>query len=289
MATESDSTRATATETPELSPLRARLHQIIFGVDTPAGRGFDLGLIVMILASVVCVMLDSMADFHARHGATLHILEWLFTGLFTLEYGLRIYASPKPRAYVFSFFGMIDLLSILPTYIAFLYPQSVYLIVVRILRVLRIFRVLKLIRYLGEATTLYAALLQARRKILVFMFSVSMLIVVFGSLMFVIEGPQHGFTSIPRSIYWAIVTVTTVGYGDIAPQTGLGQAIASLAMICGYAIIAVPTGIVSAELVSEYQRQSSRLRPLHRCPACDSVDHDADARYCKRCGNILPG
>ena len=174
----------------------------------------------------------------------LTTLEWFFTIAFTIEYILRIYSSPNPRGYIFSFYGIIDLLSILPTYIAFIFPGSAYLIVIRVLRVLRIFRILKLFRYIGEANILFRAMMQARRKIFVFLFFVSTLIVVFGTLMFLIEGPENGFTSIPRSMYWAIVTVTTVGYGDIYPNTPFGQLIASFAMVCGYAIIAVPTGIV---------------------------------------------
>ena len=274
-------------EAPALT-LRERLNEIIFGYDTRAGRTFDLVLIILIVTSVVAVMLDSTPSFHERYGEYLFTLEWIFTLLFTVEYFLRIYSSPHPRAYIFSYYGVIDLLSILPTYIAFIYPQSVYLIVIRILRVLRIFRILKLFRYIGDASVLYNALLQARRKIVIFIFSVLTLIVVFGTLMFIVEGPQHGFTSIPVSIYWAIVTVTTVGYGDITPQTPLGQTIAGIAMICGYAIIAVPTGIVGAELMNEYQRQTGRFaRSGKLCPACRNTDHDEDARYCKLCGASL--
>lgn len=268
--------------------LKSKLYEIIFGYETLPGKLFDLVLICMILASVTAVCLDSISTIHSQYGGLLYQLEWLFTIAFTIEYGLRIYASPNPKVYVRSFYGIIDLLSILPTYLTFLFPGSAYLIVVRVLRVLRIFRVLKLFRYIGEANILASALYQSRRKIFVFLFSILTLIVIFGTLMFLVEGPQHGFTSIPRSMYWAIVTVTTVGYGDIAPQTAMGQAIAALAMICGYAIIAVPTGIVGAELMNEYQRrQSIPMISGHVCRDCGCRDHALDARFCKQCGAAL--
>lgn len=276
----------TITDTPN-DRLKARIYEIIFGYESRAGRLFDLVLICMILASVAAVMIDSVAEYNARFGEILYALEWFFTIVFTVEYLLRIYSSPHPRGYVTSFYGIIDLVSVLPTYIAFLFPASGYLIVVRILRVLRIFRVLKLFRYIGEANILVRALIQARRKIFVFLFAVLTLIVVFGTLMFLVEGPDNGFSSIPRSMYWAIVTVTTVGYGDIAPHTGLGQLIAALAMICGYAIIAVPTGIVGAELFNEIQRKDSLPRPDIACTNCNLGHHDEDASFCKRCGTEL--
>lgn len=268
--------------------LKSRLYEVIFGYDSPAGRRFDLALIVMIMASVIAVMIDSISIYHQQYGDLLSALEWFFTIVFTIEYVLRIYSSPNPRGYIFSFYGLIDLLSILPTYIAFLFPQSVYLIVVRILRVLRIFRILKLFRYIGEANILFRALVQARRKIFVFLFSVLTLMVIFGTLMFVVEGPENGFTSIPKSMYWAIVTVTTVGYGDIAPHTPLGQLIAGFAMICGYAIIAVPTGIVGVEIMNEFQRQVPGREAIQRiCNNCNLTRHDQDAGFCKRCGTEL--
>ncbi len=268
--------------------LRSTLYEVIFGYESAPGRLFDLGLIIMIMASVIAVVFDSVASFHQQYGQLLNSLEWFFTIVFTIEYALRIYSSPHPRGYIFSFYGLIDLLSILPTYIAFLFPQSVYLIVVRILRVLRIFRILKLFRYIGEAKHTVQCTLHARRKIFIFLFSVLTLIVVFGTLMFVIEGPANGFTSIPKSMYWAIVTVTTVGYGDISPHTALGQLVAGLAMICGYAIIAVPTGIVGVELMNEIQRQGAVRGDSERvCNNCSLSRHDKDARYCKRCGTDL--
>jgi voltage-gated potassium channel len=265
--------------------VKQAIYDVIFGFESKAGKLFDLVLICMILASVFAVLVDSVAEYHARFGPILYRLEWFFTFAFTIEYALRIYSYPNKRKYVFSFYGLIDLASILPTYIAFLYPTAAYIIVIRILRVLRIFRILKLFRYIGEANLLFAALRNSRRKIFVFLFSLSTLIVIFGALMFVIEGPENGFDSIPASIYWAVVTVTTVGYGDISPQTPLGQAIASLAMICGYAVIAVPTGIIGAELM--YETNRDRLRDAKVCPGCEKAIHALDAKFCNACGTPL--
>ena len=244
------------------SPLQQAIFDVIFGYESRAGRWFDIALIVLILSSVTALLADSVASIHSNYGGLIYRLEWAFTLIFTLEYFLRIYSTPNKRAYLFSFYGIIDLFSILPTYLAFLFPSAAYLLVIRIMRVLRIFRILKLFRYIGEANLLYAALLQARRKIFVFLFSVLVLIIIFGALMFVIEGPENGFTNIPVSIYWAIVTITTVGYGDIAPQTSLGQFVAAFAMICGYAIIAVPTGIIGAELMQQVQRSNQRNKSV---------------------------
>ena len=267
---------------------RERVYNIIFGYDTPEGKAFDMALIIMILASVTAVMLDSVEPQSLSVDRFLYRLEWFFTLAFTLEYGLRVYSSPKPQRYIFSFYGLIDLLSILPTYIAFLYPPANFLVVIRILRVLRVFRILKLFRYIGEANLLFTALVNARRKIFVFMFAVINLIVVFGTTMFIIEGPENGFHNIPHSIYWAIVTITTVGYGDITPHTPLGQTIAAIAMICGYAIIAVPTGIIGAELMQEFQSRSAPS-PKHQrnCPHCGAGDHQTDATFCRLCGGVL--
>ena len=265
---------------------RQIIYEIIFGYESRAGKLFDVVLIAMILVSVTAVLMDSVEQYHLRYGAFFYRLEWFFTIAFTIEYLLRLYSTPNKKAYVFSFYGLIDLFSILPTYIAFVLPSAQYLIVIRIMRVLRIFRILKLFRYMGEANLLYTALLQARRKILVFLFSVLTLIVIFGALMFIIEGPEHGFHSIPHSIYWAIVTITTVGYGDISPQTPMGQLVAAVAMICGYAIIAVPTGIIGAELMNEYQERSKKeAENSRKCVSCKSTGHDMDARFCKYCGN----
>ncbi|MGA0806650.1 MAG: ion transporter [Pseudohongiellaceae bacterium] len=269
--------------------MRATLNEIIFGYETPAGRLFDVVLMILILLSVSAVLLDSVGSLHQRYLAAFHALEWGFTLLFTAEYALRLYSSAAPRRYALSFYGLVDLCSILPTYLAFLWPQSSFLIVIRILRILRIFRVLKLIRYMGEANVLSRALWESRRKVLVFIFSVLTLQVVFGSIMYIVEGPANGFTSIPASIYWAIVTMTTVGFGDIVPRTDLGRLIASVAMLSGYAIIAVPTGIVSSELMN--QSQSRQRQDTHDfgivCPHCKRKGHDRDANYCKQCGQAL--
>lgn len=270
------------------STAQKKIYEVIFGYETKAGRWFDILLILLIVISVSAVLLDSIASVHARYSDLLYRLELIFTVLFTIEYVLRLYSTPDKRRYIFSFYGVIDLLSILPTYIAFFYPSAVYLIVVRIMRVLRVFRILKLLRYMGEANMLYAALLQARRKIFVFLFSVVTLIIIFGALMFIIEGGENGFDSIPQSIYWAIVTITTVGYGDVAPQTPLGQFIAAIAMICGYAIIAVPTGIIGAELMQQVQDQKNTPKTLgSECTSCKATGHDLDARHCKYCGSLI--
>lgn len=263
---------------------RARLYKVIFGTDTPAGQTFDIILIYVILASVLLVMLDSVDTFSARFGTTFFQLEWFFTIMFTIEYLVRLYCSPHPWRYMRSFYGIVDLLSFLPSYLAFFITNLNFLLVIRLLRVLRVFRVFKLFRYLSEANVLLRSMRMARRKILVFFFSVIVLTSIFGSLMFIIEGPENGFTSIPTSIYWAIVTITTVGYGDITPDTFSGKTIAALAMLTGYAIIAVPTGIITAELSAEI----SRSRQMRICPGCQCIGHDSDARYCRLCATELP-
>lgn len=265
--------------------LRGTLYSVIFGTETPAGKHFDMVLIYAIVISVVAVMLDSVGGFAENYHYELLMVEWFFTILFTIEYGLRIYCSPHPWRYVRSFYGIVDLFSILPTYLGFFVVDANNLLVIRLLRILRIFRVLKLIRYLREANVLLRAMLMSRRKILVFFSSVLVLSVIFGSLMFIVEGPAHGFTSIPKSIYWTIVTITTVGYGDITPQTPLGQVVAAMAMLTGYSIIAVPTGILTAELTQEIQRD----RISRQCKACLRGGHDHDASHCKFCGAKLYG
>jgi voltage-gated potassium channel len=266
-----------------LMPFRARLHEIIFEADTPGGKLFDVLLILSIVASVIMVMLDSVSSIRQSYGELLYVGEWFFTILFTIEYILRLCSVGRPFAYATSFFGLVDLLAILPTYMSIIFPGTHYLLVIRILRVLRIFRVLKLAQYLGEIQLLKRALLASRRKITVFLFAVMTLVVIFGSLMYLIEKPEHGFTSIPRSIYWAIVTLTTVGYGDISPQTELGQAISAIIMIIGYGIIAVPTGIVTAELTQSYKKTVT----TQACRQCSAEGHDSDAKYCKYCGGEL--
>ncbi|MDD4498438.1 MAG: ion transporter [Methanosarcinaceae archaeon] len=261
---------------------RKKLYIIIFEADTPAGKIFDEALILAILLSVIVVMLDSVSKIAASYGYFFSSLEWIFTILFTVEYLLRFLCVNRPLRYATSFFGIIDLMAILPTYLSLLLPGSQYLVVIRSLRLLRIFRVLKLAQYLGEADLLIRALLASRRKITLFLFTVLNLVVILGSLMYVIEGPESGFTSIPRSIYWAIITLTTVGYGDIVPETNLGQALASVVMIIGYSIIAVPTGIVTSELT-----HASKPSKGKACQNCNFAGHDIDAKFCKRCGARL--
>jgi voltage-gated potassium channel len=268
------------------SPVRARLHEVIFEADTRAGRWFDLALIWGILISVAAVMLDSVRDIRAVYGPWLTRIEWLFTIAFTVEYLLRLGCIGRPLRYATSFYGVVDLLAILPTYLSLLFPGSHYLLVIRILRVLRIFRVLKLVQYLDEANVMMRALKASRRKVAVFFFTVMTLVVVFGSVMYLIEGEANGFTSIPRSVYWAVVTMTTVGYGDISPATALGQAIAALVMVLGFTIIAVPTGIVASEM-SRAEQMQRRPVSTQVCPQCASEGHQHGARFCKDCGAAL--
>lgn len=265
--------------------LQQRLHEVVYRDDTAAGRVFDLVLIGTILLSVLVVMLDTVPALHARWSGTFRVLEWTFTVLFTIEYAARLYCVRYPLRYARSFYGVVDLLSILPAYLSLLFAGSEYLLVIRILRLLRIFRLLKLLRYVQSGGLLLGALYESRHKITVFYLFVLVLVVIFGSIVYVIEGPENGFTSIPTSIYWAIVTVTTTGYGDITPKTVLGEAIASLVMVTGYAIIAVPTGIFTAELASSLRRQSD----ARQCHACGEIGHEIDARYCHHCGARLPG
>ncbi|PID61692.1 MAG: ion transporter [Ignavibacteriae bacterium] len=265
--------------------LREKLHEIIFEADTYAGKLFDIILIASIIISVIIVMLDSVKSVNRVYGDLLLQLEWFFTILFTIEYLLRLYSVHKPIKYATSFFGVVDLLAIIPTYIGFFFPATRYFTVVRILRVLRIFRVLKFVQYLGAAKNLLTALKNSKRKIIVFIFTVLTLVIIFGSLMYIIEGEENGFTNIPRSIYWAIVTLTTVGYGDISPQTPLGQAFAAIIMIFGYGIIAVPTGIVSVEIAKI--DTDKNIITTQACKSCSMEGHDSDAAYCKYCGHKL--
>ncbi|WKY59381.1 ion transporter [Vibrio sp. SNU_ST1] len=264
-------------------PLKHHLYVIIFGTHTPAGRAFDISLIVAILASLLVLILESIPNVMSEWSQQLRYIEYTFTALFTLEYLLRLYCSPKPKSYATSFYGVVDLLAILPTYLAIIFPGASFMGVVRLLRVMRIFRILKLVRYLQDSNILLRSLLMARRKILIFFSTVGILVVIFGALIFVIEGPENGFTSIPHSIYWAIVTITTVGYGDMIPQTALGKAIASLTMLLGYSILAVPTGIITAELSNEMNSH----KELVKCPNCNRAGHDSDAMYCKHCASEL--
>jgi voltage-gated potassium channel len=272
-------------ENPPLSPWREKLRVIIFEADTPAGKAFDVGLLAAILLSVLAVLLDSVASFRSRHGQLLNNAEWAFTLIFTVEYALRLICSPRPLHYARSFFGIVDLLAILPTYLSLLIPGAESMIVIRGLRLLRIFRVFKLGQFLGEASLLRNALSASRHKITVFLGTIAILVTILGAAMYLIEGEENGFTSIPVAIYWAIVTMTTVGYGDMAPITVSGKVLASIVMIMGYSIIAVPTGIVTAEIVEG--AAASRRITTRSCPGCLSEGHDRDASYCKDCAAPL--
>jgi voltage-gated potassium channel len=267
---------------------RGGLYEVIFKSDTTAGRAFDVILIGAIIVSVAAVMLESVASIRIEHLPALRASEWFFTVLFTIEYLLRLLCVRHPLHYALSFFGIVDLLAVAPTYLSVLLPGAQYLLAIRLLRILRVFRVLKLIHWLNEADVLVTALRQSRRKIIVFIFAVLTLDVVLGSMMYLVEGPENGFTNIPVAIYWTIVTLTTVGYGDISPKTPLGQSLASLIMIIGYGIIAIPTGIVTAELARAGSAPPEKpvVAPVN-CPRCDASIHDPDARFCRRCGERL--
>ncbi|WP_223759542.1 ion transporter [Myxococcus sp. RHSTA-1-4] len=271
------------TEQSPAGGLRARMHEVIFESDTPAGKSFDIALLWAILFSVAAVMMESVAGVRERFGLELRALEWGFTVLFTVEYVLRLIAVRRPLAYALSFFGLVDLLAILPTFLSVFFPGAQSLLVIRAVRMLRVFRVLKLAHLLGEAEVLLTALRASRPKITVFLGGVLSVVVVMGSVMYLVEGEKHGFDNIPRAMYWAIVTMTTVGFGDITPKTVLGQFIASVLMVLGYGVLAVPTGIVSVELAAA-TRHSVDTRA---CPGCGVQGHDLDARYCKNCGHSL--
>ncbi|MEO7166725.1 MAG: ion transporter [Spartobacteria bacterium] len=260
---------------------KRRLFIIIFESDTPAGKAFDLVLLAAICLSVLVVVLESVKSIRIEHATLLRDLEWLFTGLFTVEYIARLLCVRRRREYAWSFYGVVDLLAILPSYIN-LFTAANYVMVIRVVRLLRVFRVLKLAHFLDETETLVDALRASERKVLVFVFAVLALVTVMGTLMYLVEGEANGFNSIPHSVYWAIVTLTTVGYGDITPQTTLGRFIASLIMIMGYGIIAVPTGIFSLEL-----RQAAKARESRACASCGTLESDSAARFCRRCGKAL--
>jgi len=265
-----------------MSTFRERLGHVIFEADTRTGKAFDVTLLIAILASIALVMLESVASYRATNGSLLRALEWVFTALFTVEYALRIYTAYDRRRYVTSFYGLVDLVAILPTYLSLFFVGAQYFLVVRALRLLRVFRVLKLVHFIGEAAVLKKALVASRGKIIVFLVAVITLVTIIGSIMHLVEGPEHGFDNIPKSVYWAIVTLTTVGYGDIAPQTPLGQFLSAIVMILGYGIIAVPTGIVTSEIT-----RASMHKEYRRCQACARRGHDSDASFCKWCGGKL--
>ncbi len=263
--------------------LRIKLHTIIYEADTPAGKLFDIILLALILISVIALMLESVTWIHIAYGPELRIIEWIITIFFTLEYIGRVLAVRRSFKYVFSFYGLVDLLATLPSYIDLLYPGAHFLLALRAIRLLRVFRILKLVHFVSASNFLIVALRKSRVKITVFLFTVVVLCVIMGTVMYMVEGPQNGFTSIPVSIYWTVVTLTTVGFGDITPQTPLGQFISSIIMIMGYGIIAVPTGIVTSEIA--YSRHASNN--TQRCPDCGADHHKDDALYCYNCGTLL--
>lgn len=264
------------------------MHEVIFGIETPVGRAFDIGLVIAILLSVLVVVLDSVPSIGDRHAGLMRGLEWFFTVLFTIEYAARLATVRDPLRYARSFYGLIDLMSLLPTYISLLIPGTEALLDIRILRLLRVLRIFKLSQYFEEFTRLGEALSASRRKIMVFLAVVLMAVLILGTVMYVVEGPENGYTSIPASMYWAIVTMTTVGYGDITPKSPLGQAIASFMMLLGWGILAVPTGIVTAEMTAQHTGRRNALRAKTRCDNCGSRGHDVKARFCKDCGAALP-
>jgi len=264
------------------SSLKNRLHEIIYEADTKAGKLFDSLLLITILASIVFVMLESVQSINNKYGDFLNTAEWVITILFSIEYILRIISIKKPWKYIFSFYGIIDFISTIPKYLSFILVGSQNLAAIRALRLLRIFRILKITRYIGESNRLLIALRASRPKIAVFLFFVLILSIILGTIMYMVEGPENGFISIPKSIYWAIVTLTTVGYGDVAPGTPLGQLIASAIMILGYAIIAIPTGIVGSEIMKSKIHTSTQA-----CPSCMRDNHNDDAIYCYHCGDKI--
>lgn len=270
---------------------KKKLRKIIFGIDTPAGRLFDILLIYAIIASVLIVMLDSVKNIHQNYGDLLISMEWFFTFLFTIEYFARIYSSKNSVKYITSFYGVIDLLSTIPTYLAFFIPGGQTLLILRVLRLMRVFRIFKLGHYVKGSEFLLSSVKDNRGKIISFLFTVLSVVVIIGSLMYIIEGSENGFTSIPRSIYWAIVTVTTVGFGDISPQTPLGQFLASMLMLIGYSIIAVPTGIISSGMIASKKASKKetkkKVTPLLKCTRCKTELHSDNDIYCWKCGQSV--
>jgi len=276
---------------PPKSSWRMRLHAVIFEADTPLGKAFDLVLLLAILASTVAVMLETVESIAAEHGRTLIAIEWVFTVLFTVEYAVRLASVEKPSRYARSFFGVVDLVSFLPTYLSLLIPGAQTLLVVRLLRLLRIFRILKLVRFLDEQAEIRRAIWDSRMKIVVFLYTVLMVVSIMGAAMYLIEhNVNEGFRNIPQSMYWAIVTMTTVGYGDVTPETVPGKVLSSVIILIGYALLVVPTGFVSAEFVSSRARREREANfTTQACPSCMKSGHDRDARHCKHCGAALNG
>ena len=267
-----------------MDTFKERIKIIIFGTDTRAGKMFDMVLIISIVLSVITVLLDSVAEFNQQYGHIFSIAEWTFTIMFTVEYLLRIFSIRRAFSYIFSFFGIIDLLAILPTYLSLFMPGTEVFAIIRVLRVLRIFRVLKLVQFMGEADLLMRAMIASRRKIFIWLFLVMNIVIILGSIMYLVESGNTGFNSIPRSIYWAVVTLTTVGYGDVVPLTSLGQALASFIMVLGYSIIAVPTGIVTSEIT--FAAKSTKLQ---RCVVCGEEGLNENAKFCRNCASKLTG
>ncbi|MBC76602.1 MAG: ion transporter [Halobacteriovoraceae bacterium] len=265
-----------------MSKTKEQIYRIIFEHDTPAGRWFDICLIILVLLSVITIMLETVEEYYAIHSKLFYILEWMFTGIFTIELLLRLYSAPKKMSYLFSFYGAIDVISVIPTYLATIIPGAQAFIIIRALRLLRVFRILKLSQYTSAGTQLKLAIYSSRTKIIVFIFFVVTLVTIMGTGMYYIEGPQSGFTSIPTSIYWAIVTMTTVGYGDITPLTTLGQFLSAALMIMGYGVIAVPTGIISTEMSKLDKQQEDK-----GCDVCKSFSENEAANFCYNCGKKL--
>lgn len=268
----------------ENSKWRINVFDVVFGHDTPSGKWFDIGLILIILLSVFIALFDSISTIHHNYGSTLLLIEWLFTIVFTLEYIFRLMVVQKPFRFARSFYGVIDLLALLPMYLSFFVIGAQYLAVLRVLRILRIFEILHLRRYTKESGILLSSLLNSWRKIFVFLLAMMAIITVFGAVIFLVEGPENGFTSIPISMYWALVSVTTVGFGDITPATPLGQIVASVLILLGYGIIAVPTGIYTAELASSLRNNYDG----RTCESCGYSSHESRAKYCMKCGTELP-
>ncbi|MCR9098528.1 MAG: ion transporter [bacterium] len=269
----------------ESSAFRDKLHEVIFEADTPEGKAFDVILLILIAASVLTVMLESIEPLQRQYAAFFTVVEWMFTVFFTIEYLLRLYCVLRPMRYATSFFGIIDLLAILPSYLALFLPTAQYFLIIRAFRLIRIFRIFKMAHFINEGDIIIQALRASRAKITVFLTFVSLLVIIIGAVMYLIEGGSNeGFSSIPRGVYWSVVTLTTVGYGDITPRTELGQLISAVVMILGYAIIAVPTGIVSAEFVKEYKSGKANTQA---CRYCGQEGHDHDAIHCKYCGEKL--
>ncbi len=266
---------------------RHKIHEVIYGTHTRAGKLFDIILLIVIVYSIIVVMLESLPRFDVKYHRFLDISEWVVTVLFSIEYILRIVCIKKPSKYIFSFFGIVDFLSTVPKYLSFFLVGSQYLTAFRALRLLRVFRILKLVRFVGESNNLVRAMSASRTKIMVFVFFLVIISVLLGTTMYLIEGPEHGFNSIPHSVYWTIVTLTTVGYGDISPETALGQFIATVIMIIGYGIIAVPTGIVSAEYASAKKKNEGNRNTDRFCESCGTQIHREDAEYCRKCGYNL--